>query len=343
VGRVRRLVPSRPMTRRVALPLIFVTWMAAGEARADEPLVLRESWAGTLDFLSTGAPLAKDSNNDGKVDALAQPGKVTVGALDVPNGAMAISAYLYWGATQMSAGCQGDAHLDKQVTFTPPGGAASAVVADVCYCSPSPSYDMQLCRADVVGLLDGLTGEYAVEDLGAQVSNTDTANASFAVVLVYRAPGLPQRRIGLYDGLLGLVQGMTPTTKLVFDDVKVTNPPQGDLTWYALEGDVAANTGEFVEVKALPGGGVAKLSDGINPSNNPFNRTINTTVPTQTGVTGVDIDRFSLGMLAEDDQTLEITYSAGIDKYWIAFNLIGVDVFEPLFSDLSTKTWAADR
>ena len=313
--------------------------MAAGEAHADEPLVLRESWAGSVDFLSTGAPLAKDSNNDGKVDALAQPGKVTVGLLDVPVGATQISAYLYWGATQTSKSCQGDDHLDKQVTFTPPGGSPTAVEADVCYCSPSPSYDMQLCRADVIGLLSGLTGEYAVEDLGAQVSNTDTANASFAVVLVYRAPALPQRRIGLYDGLLGLVQGMTPTTKLVFDDVNVTNPPQGDLTWYALEGDVAANTGEFVEVKALPGGGVAKLSDGINPSNNPFNRTINTTMPTQTGVTGVDIDRFSLGMLAKDDQTLEITYSAGIDKYWIAFNLIGVDVFEPLFSDKSTKMW----
>jgi hypothetical protein len=159
------------------------------------------------------------------------------------------------------------------------------------------------------------------------------------VVLVYRATALPQRRIGLYDGLLGLVQGGTPTTTLVFDDVKITNPPQGDLTWYALEGDSAVNTGEFVEVKALPGGGVAKLATPINPANNPFNRTINTTMPTQTGVTGVDVDRFSLGMLAEDDQTLEITYSAGIDKYWIAFNLIGVDVFEPLFSELD-KTWA---
>ncbi len=322
------------------VPLFFFTLAAAGTARADEPLVLRQSWAGSVGFLSTGAPLAKDSNADGKVDMVDQPGLVTVAPADVPVDATVISAYLYWGATQTSKMCQGDDHLDKEVMFTPPGGQATAVVAEVCYCSPSPSYDMQLCRADVQALVSEITGDYSVDELGALLGNTDTANASFAVVLVYRADALPQRRIGLYDGLQGLVQGVTPTTTLVFDNINVTNPPQGDLTWYALEGDTAVNTGEFVEVKALPGGGVAKLVDNINPANNPFNRTINTTNPTQTGVTGVDVDRFELGMLAEDDQTLEITYSAGIDKYWIAFNLVGVDVFEPLFSETSTKTWA---
>lgn len=318
-----------------------VVMASAGEVRADEPLVLRESWAGNVDFLSTGAPLAKDSNNDGKVDVAAQPAMVTIAGGDVPNGAFLLDAFLYWGATRTTDNCQGDAHLDKQVTFTPPGGAPAPVAADVCYCSASPSYDMQLCRAEVTELVTQISGQYAVEDLEALLGNTDTANASFAVVLVYRAPALPQRRIGLYDGLLGLVMGGTQTAKLVFDDLNITTPPQGDLTWYALEGDVAPNQNEFVEVKALPGGGLAKLSDPVNPAGNPFNRTINTTNPAQSGVTGVDIDRFSLAGIVEDgDSTLEITYSAGIDKYWIAFNIVGVDVFEPVFSAASDKTWA---
>ena len=327
------------MVRWLVTALILAV-VAPGSARADEPLALRRSWAGNLDFFSTGAPLATDSDNDGKVDMPAQPGKVTVGALEVPPGAALDAAYLYWGATQVASGCDA-AKLDQEVTFTAPGGAATAVAAEVCHCSASPGYDMQLCRAEVTAQVGAMTGEYAVEGLSALIKNDDTNNASFAVVLVYQQDALPQRRIDLYDGLLGLSGSGTPTTTVTLGGVKITDPPQGDLTWYALEGDSAVNQGEFVEVKALPGGGLAKLGDAVNPPNNPFNRTINTSMPAQTGVTGVDVDRFSLaGILKAGDDTLEVTYSAGLDKYWIAFNVIGVDVFEALFSASSSKTWA---
>ncbi len=327
------------MVRWNAALALLLSVTVSGNARADEPLALRRSWAGNLDFFSTGAPLATDSDNDGKVDSLAQPGKVTVGALEVPAGAELDAAYLYWGATQVASGCD-PAKLDAEVSFTPPGGAATAVKAEVCHCSAAQGYDMQLCRAEVTAQLDALTGEYAVEGLTALIKNGDTNNASFAIVLVYQKDTLPQRRIDLYDGLFGLVSSGTPTTTIALGGVKITDPPQGDLTWYALEGDVAINQDEFVEVKALPGGGLAKLTDAVNPANNPFNRTINTTNPAQTGVTGVDVDRFSLaGILKAGDDTVEVTYSAGIDKYWIAFNVIGVDVFEPLFSASSSKTW----
>lgn len=327
------------MHRWLSLALL-VSLAAAGSARADEPLALRRSWAGNLDFFSTGAPLATDSNNDGKVDMLAQPGSVTVSALDVPAGSTLDTAYLYWGATQTAAMCDAE-KLDREVEFTPPGEATAVVTAEVCHCSASPGYDMALCRADVTPLLGALTGAYAVDGLDALILNGDTNNASFAVVLVYAGDALPQRRIALYDGLLGLVASGVKTTTVALTDIKVSNPPQGDLTWYALEGDSAVNQDEFVRVKALPGGGQADLSDVVNPANNPFNRTINTTKPPQIGVTGVDIDRFSLsGVLKAGDDTLEVTYSAGIDKYWIAFNVIGVDVFEPLFSASSSKTWA---
>ena len=312
-----------------------------GSARADEPLKLRKSWSGSVDFFSTGAALATDTNNDNKVDKLAQPGKVLVTAADVPPGATLDSAYLYWGATQKTTTCMNPANLDDSVMFTPPGAAAAAVTAEVCYCSPANSYDMQLCRADVTALLGELTGEYAVDELKALIANGDTNNASFALVLVYASDALKPRQIGLYDGLLGLAGMGTPTTTVTLDGLKVSKIPQGDLTWYALEGDSPVNQDEFVEVKAQPGGGVAKLFDAINPVGNPFNRTINTTVPPQTAVTGVDIDQFPLDAILEpDDTSLDITYSAGLDKYWIAFNIVGVDVYQPLFAVDSHKAWA---
>lgn len=328
-------------SRRTLAAILFTTAATtASSAHADEPIELRTTWTGNLNFFSTGAALATDTNNDGEVDEVAQPGTVTVGLTDVPLGSTLDTAYLYWGATQTSAKCEGDAHLDKEVMFAPPGVDAAPVTAEVCYCSASAAYDMQLCRADVTAMIGELQGEYSVDELSALIMNGDTNNASFGLVLVYAGDALPPRRIGLYDGLLGLSESGTPTTTVLLDEIVVSNPPQGDLTWYVLEGDSGVNPKEFVQAKALPGGGQAKLFDVSNPVNDPFNRTINTTLLPQTGVTGVDIDKFSLAqVLEQDDTSLELTYSAGLDKYWIAFNIVGVDVFSALFNVDSNITW----
>ena len=332
-------------SRRI-FPALFLLacFGAAGQARADEPLTLRESWSGSYGFFSTGAALAKDSDMDGKVDILTQPATVKVTADDLPDGAKLDNGYLYWGGTQLPTKCANKANLDDTVTFTPPGGVPTMVTADVCYCSSSATYEMQLCRAEVNDLVDKLTGDYVVTDFTAAVANTDTANASFALVLVYEADGLNERRIALYDGLFALSAVGTPSATVTLDQLDVSNSPAGDLTWYALEGDVTIGEGEFVQLKGVPGGGTGMLFDDINPANNPFNRTINTMASPKKGVTGVDIDRFSLAsVLKPNDTSLEITYSAGMDKYWIAFNIVGVDVTDITggeFAASSGKSWA---
>jgi len=311
---------------------------AARHARADEPLTLRESWSGQYGFFSTGAALAKDSDMDGKVDMLTQPGTVKVTADDLPEGADLDTAYLYWAGTQLPTKCANKANIDDTVTFTPPGGMATPVTADVCYCSSSATYEMQLCRAEVTELVNKLTGDYTVTDFLPVVANTDTANASFALVLVHESDAANERRIALYDGLYGLSALGTPSVTVTLDELEVSNLPAGDLTWYAIEGDVTIGEGESVQVKSMPGKGTGMLFDDVNPANNPFNRTINTLMPPKKGVTGVDIDRFSLAsILKPKDTSVEITYSAGMDKYWLAFNIVGVDV-----SDITGGEFAAN-
>lgn len=324
--------------------LLLISVGAARQARADEPLTLRESWSGKYSFFSTGAALAKDSDMDGKVDVLTQPATVKVTAEDLPPDPKLHRGYLYWGGTQLPTKCADKANLDDTVTFTPPGGIATAVKADVCYCSSSLTYEMQLCRAEVTDVVDKVEGDFTVTDFTAAVANTDTDNASFALVLVNKGDGLKERRIALYDGLFALAAGGTPSAKVTLDGLEVSNLPAGDLTWYALEGDVTLGEGEFVEVTGLPGKGKSMLFDGANPANNPFNRTINTMAPAMKGVTGVDIDRFSLNdILKANDTSLEINYGAGMDKYWIAFNVVGVDVTDVTggeFAAKSSKSWA---
>lgn len=326
------------MTKRRVLAMAVLCNLCGPAARADQPIALKQSWSGNLDFAITGASLATDSNNDGKVDALALPGQASVGGL--PPGATVVDAALYWAATQPATQCSSPDNLDDAVLFTPPGGAAT-MVEGTCYCSPATGYEVQLCRADVGALIGAPAGVYEVDDLDALVDDGDTHQASFALVLIYAADAVGPRRVGLYDGLVTMVAGGTELETITFADLDVDDPPQGDLAWYVLEGDVGGGTKEYVEVKGLPGGKVAKLSDAINPPNNPFNRTINTSVPPQTGVIGVDVDRFSISsVLAASDTALEMTYSADLDKYWIAVNVVGVDVFEPSLIPASNKSWA---
>lgn len=312
--------------------------LCAGAARADEPLALRSSWSGNLDFAITGASLATDTNADGKVDALALPGTATIAGL--PADAKVVDAVLYWAATQPATQCGSPDNLDDAVLFTPPGGPATMVEGE-CYCSPATGYEVQLCRASVGALIGAVQGDYAVDDLDALVDDGDTHQASFALVLVYGAASVGPRRVGLYDGLVTMVLGGKDVEKITLGPLDVDSPPQGDLAWYVLEGDVGGGMKEFVEVKGLPGGKAAKLTDAINPPTNPFNRTINTSVPPQTGVIGVDVDRFGINaLLAATDTSVEMTYSADFDKYWIAVNVVGVDVFAPSLIPASTKTWA---
>ncbi|HGG57206.1 MAG TPA: hypothetical protein ENK31_05370, partial [Nannocystis exedens] len=255
-----------------------ILFLASGSAGADEAIKLRDTFSGNIDFLITGATMAADTDNNNKVDAPAQPATATI--IDAPMDATLLSAKLYWAGTIEPSMCENEAKLDKEVDFTAPGQDLEAVIADGCYCSiGAMTYDMQLCFADVTELIDNIKGEYSVDGLDALLDNGDTHNASFALVMIYESENASPRRVGIYDGLTTMVKSMNPKVTVSLENIEVDKPPQGELAWYALEGDINGNKDEFVEVVGQPGGKKHTLSDEINPPNNPFNQTINTANP----------------------------------------------------------------
>jgi uncharacterized repeat protein (TIGR01451 family) len=313
-------------------------------ARADEPVVLRQAWSGHVGFFATGAPLAVDGPDADttSADMLAQPANVDVGPPDVPAIGQARAAYLYWGGSIDESNCTDPGDIDDTVDFTPPGGVVTAVVADACFCSDAAagSYDVQACRAEVTTLVGTLAGTYTVDGFAALVANGSTHNASFSIVLVYDDPVLPPRRVALYDGLLTMSIDIDAEEVITLDGLDVDDPPSGDLTWYVLEGDVGGGAGESVEVTGIPGGATLVLADAWNPPDNPMNHTITTTTPPQTDLIGVDVDRFTIdGALASTDTAVEVRYTAGMDKWWLVYDVVGVNVFEPVLSDSSSKDW----
>ncbi|MCA9682530.1 MAG: DUF11 domain-containing protein [Myxococcales bacterium] len=334
--------PSSPVLARFSWFLLAALALVPTSAAADEPLQLRYQYSGSADFFATGATIAVDGNDaDANADALLHPAITTVTNADIPAGASLRRAFLYWGGSIANDNCT-DTTIDDQVTFTAPGQPSGPVLADVCYCSDAAamSYDMQLCRADVTELLEDLTGDYAVDDFEALIENGDTNAASFSIVLVYSAPDLPARNVALYDGLLTMWSNSNPSTTVILDGLEIDNPPVGDLTWYAIEGDTNGIGQEGVSVEGKPGGSVLALFDPLNPVDNPMNHTINTTTPPQIDSVGVDIDEFDISpALAAGDSSVETTYLAGSDKYWIGYNIVGVNVFAPVIEASSSKDW----
>src|SRR5262249_54809659 len=132
----------------------------AGTAAADE-FAERDTYTGRVDFFVTGAPLGTDTDGDHGVDTLAVA-SASVPAASLPAGATLQQAFLYWSGTIPDGGediaqfnCVASPHYVTSVMFTPPGGAPTAVAADACHCSGGRSsvYDVQVCRADVTGLI----------------------------------------------------------------------------------------------------------------------------------------------------------------------------------------------
>ncbi len=324
---------------------LFATFSTAAPAQADQAITLFKTWSGAVDFFATGAPMAADGpdSDTTQVDLVAQPASVVVTAADVPPGAMLKEAFLYWGGSIGNSNCVGTT-IDDTVDVTLPSGTPTAIVADVCYCSDAGalSYDQQLCRKDLTALLGeapSLTGTYTVDSFSALIANGSTNNASFSIVFVFSAPSLPPRRIALYDGNQTMSSSVNPTQLISLAGLDVDSPAEGDLTWYVLEGDVGGTGTEQVTVTGVPGAASLVCSDGINPAGNPMNHTINTTVPVQTDTIGVDIDKIDISAaLTPGDTAVDMLYQAGTDKWWIAYNIVGVNVYEAVFGIASSKS-----
>ena len=330
--------------RKAALTMVLLAW--AGPATA-EPIAALASWEGPIDYYVTGAPLAVDGPDPDTTTAevLLASASVEVPAAAIPATATVLAAYLWWAGTiaDQDECATAPSATDADVELTTPGSAAPVTItADDCYCSAgATSYDIQACRADVTAEVaaSGPIGTFAVAGFDAIIDNGATDNASFAIVIVYEeAALLLPRRIAAYDGLEELYESSRLMSLAGLD---VDTPARGDLGWYVLDGDVGGLPPESVAVHGMPGGATATLSDGVNPADNPMNRTINTVTPAMTGVIGVDIDRLDLGAgITPGDTSVEMTYTAGGDKYWVVFNVVGINVYRAvLHTKFSWKDW----
>lgn len=320
----------RSMKRHVGHLVALLALTVGLTASADVAPTTFVAESGPIDAFMTGVPLAVDGGDaDANVDALALPASIDVAASEIPDGATLVRAFLFWGGTQSE-----DGSADPSVTLSSPGGGPTVIDADVCHASDaaSASYDMFACRAEITASIlaagGPIAGTYQVDEYSGLIANGATDNASAALLLIFTASGLPSARVVASDGLLTMSSNAIVLSQPGFD----ASTSIGSLTYYTMEGDLAGTGTEQVSVRGLPSGaGPIVFSDAINPATNPMNQTVNTASPPRTAAIGVDIDRYPIDQaLAPGDSTIEVTYSTGTDKWWLAAQVASVRSHAPV-------------
>ncbi len=280
------------------------------------------SWSGGVGFCIIGVPLAVSTDADTNVDTLENPAAFTVSATDIPANGVLVQALLYWGGTQAEG-----SPADTDIVLQFPDGLASAISADSSsFDAAGAADDIWVCRSDItwdiLSHTTELTGSYLISGYSGLIQNGAMDNASAALVIIYKVTGALPKHIGLDDTLWPLVSSSRVVSLTGFVGADV---PASKMAYYVLEGDVGGTGTEQVSVKGNPLGSAVILTDAINPVSNPMNCTINVTTPALTSTYGVDVDSYDVsGALSADDTSLDVSYSAGTDKWWHVLTIVEV-------------------
>jgi len=227
--------------------------------------------------------------------------------LALPSGSTVLFAGLYWGGDTSA----GDNGADAPVP------AARALVR---FATPTAAY-----RTITASALDtdatSTTRYQAFADVTSFVAAAGTGvnrYGGWGLVVVYRNPAEPTRRLLVYDGLLALQSGLRPTADVSLSGF--VTPPSGTvlgrlalLSWEGdrgLTGDSATFAGR-------------SLSDASNPVLNLFNSSVSRAGVATTGRTpsyanllGVDADELTVdGFLANGASSATLHLATTTDLY----------------------------
>lgn len=357
---------SRRPTRVLAAAAALLVGLGASRADAvcqqpSDPDCVKSrlpAFTGTVDFFATGASFALiDDPNDDRPGQVIDTAEVVVPGRRIPSRARLVRAFLYFGGS-LFIDQDGIEAPDTEVEIEVPNAAGFKTVnaSDVFQSAAIPGFPevtLYTARADITDIMmqagGQIAGTYRVRGFAADILyRTDkhtAANASFSIVLIFEEQRMSPRTIVVFDGMQEVL-GSTLTLDL--GGFIVSPRPSGDLTLYALEGDCNPGPGacdngnnlsglERVVVIGEEPGRQITLTDPHNPSNDIFNRTINTVDPPLRNVPGTDIDSFDISAAlepADTKVTVQITAPAptGFESgelIGLAYVIVGIDVFAP--------------
>jgi uncharacterized repeat protein (TIGR01451 family) len=308
------------ISRWFLLCLGMAAMLAAGGARADTPVALSQSFAGTLNFIGTQVTMRSKSNKDDP--CAVYPASTTLNAdlSGLPTDATVVSAQLYW------AGSNGTAKPDYTINFE---GKAVTAPAARQYASASigAGHNYFSGAADVTAQVAAKgNGTYSFSGLdvsnGKPYCSDQSVVGGFALLVVYSSPGEPFRVFNLYEGFQSFRYG---GITLNLTNFKVPDPLEdkvtGRLAHITWEGDptLQKNGEELLFNKG-------EMTDKLNPAGNQFNSASN--INNDAKSYGIDFDAYTIsqksGLLKPGQTSATTRYQSGQDLVLLNAEIIGM-------------------
>jgi fimbrial isopeptide formation D2 family protein/uncharacterized repeat protein (TIGR01451 family) len=327
-----RLFARRPATLLARVLSVVLSLLLPQAAWAGTGVTLFNSFAGNINFVTTGNTLrAGDNTNSttacalvsGQVSTTANAGTDNGTVSGIPAGSSIVAAYLYYAGSS--------ATIDSTVTFNGNNLTASRTFNDSTHV---PWYGGFV---DVTSLVSG-NGSYSFGGLvvdntqGGAYCGNQTLLAGWALVVIYSNPSESYRVVNVYDGFQIFQNSSITLTPANF---KVPSPalPGSKFAVITWEGDSTLSGNETLTFNGTT------LTDACNGTNNQYNSTINTLTCTGTAATddvyyGVDIDTFGVDSSVAAGQTSATTfYQSGGDTVILTAQVISIT--DAPVSDLS--------
>ncbi len=287
------------MTRLLGALLSLLLIVPA--ARADTPITLFKSFAGTVNFTGTQESLRTKANG---ADACSIASSVTMTLAGLPTGSTVLAAYLYWAGSSSTP--------DYTVTFD---GKATTAPTNRQYSSTTVGYNYFAAAADVTAQVKAKgNANYTATDLTVDRSSLFCAVqgvlGGFQLLVVYNTNDSRAtfRVLNVYEGLQYIRNSQVELTLANF----LTPSPLGTQT-----GRVGALTWEGDS--SLSGGGENllfngnQLVDSLNPVGNQFNSISN--INNDQNSFGIDFDAYTIAspIIASGQKSAKTTYQSGND------------------------------
>ncbi len=309
-----------------------LTLLAPLPATAGTPVTLYQSFAGDMNFVTTGATFRDNAGGDQcSVNGTpANTSTATATLPTMPGSSNLVAVYLYWAASTNTAGAAG---VDSQVTFE--GQTVNALrTFTETFPYSGTDYYFYSGMANVTTLVD-LDADKSFTMTGLEIHTgnphcgVSAVLGGWSMVAIYEDAGEPLRVINVWDGfqyfrddqlILAPTNFRVPSSGL--KDGKI-----GHLSWEGDEGNSQAGP-NYSEDLAFSNDGIT-YSSLINPVNTPagnqFNSTVSDLTVGQTDVWGVDVDIYDISSLIAYDSTVANTlYSSGNDLVLLTAEVFSV-------------------